>query len=122
MQDDSSSVKQEAINFLGAHIRSNPTLAVSYFDILAECLNNSAQFVKKAAVKIIWEACVAAEDSPKAVEACQLILQKAHEAEDAGQDEAVKFVHNLWIAPGDAGDVGHTSKSSFLTSRSALPH
>ena len=117
-QDDSPSVRLESINFLGAFIRNSKELAVTYFDILAATLKDSSIAVRKTALKIIWEACVIAKDSPKTVEACHLILTRSHDTGDASQDVAVKFVHTLWFSPttdaGTSNSQDHVSYCSLV--------
>ena len=108
-------MRQESLSLLGAHLKRSKELAVSCFDLLATCLKDSSPAVRKAALKIIWEACVVAKDCPKTVEACHLILQRAHENEDASANVAVKFIHSLWFSPySEAGQLAvrpHTDVS-----------
>ncbi len=57
-QDDAASVRQSAVDLLGSHIGGQQELALVYFDTLAAASRDASTSVRKAAVKILWEACI----------------------------------------------------------------
>ena len=54
--------------------------------------------VRKAAVRILWEACIRVPSFPKASEACVAVLQRVADSEESIQDLVGKVFHGLWFA------------------------
>ena len=54
--------------------------------------------VRKAAVRILWEACIQVELFPKASEACVAVLHRVADSEESIQDLVGKVFHGLWFA------------------------
>ena len=77
-------------------------MADTYFDILAASTKDLSVGVRKAAIKILWEACVLAPQYPRSAEACCLILLRASDNEEGIQDLVSKFLHGLWLSPNGA--------------------
>lgn len=99
MQDDAPVVRLEAINLLGKYIRGSKDLEIAYYDIVAASLGDSSISVRKAALKLMWDAYVIAPESGKANEACQLVLQLASDNQDLNCDMVVKLIRDLWFCP-----------------------
>ena len=92
-------VRLEAMNLLGKYIRGSKDLEIAYYDIVAASLGDSSVSVRKAALRLMWDAYVIAPESGKANEACQLILQLASDNQDLNSDMVVKLVRELWFCP-----------------------
>ena len=92
-------MRLEAINLLGKYIRGSKDLEIAYYDIVAASLGDSSVSVRKAALRLMWEAYVIAPESGKANEACQLILQLASDSQDLNCDMVVKLIRDLWFCP-----------------------
>ncbi len=54
--------------------------------------------VRKAAVRILWEACIRVPSFPKASEACVAVLHRVADSEESIQDLVGKVFHGLWFA------------------------
>lgn len=54
--------------------------------------------VRKAAVRILWEACIQVAAFPKASEACVAVLHRVADSEESIQDLVGKVFHGLWFA------------------------
>ena len=54
--------------------------------------------VRKAAVRILWEACIRVPDFPRAAEACVAVLHRVADSEESIQDLVGKVFHGLWFA------------------------
>ena len=65
--------------------------------------------VRKAAVRILWEACIRVSDFPKASEACVAVLHRVADSEESIQDLVGKVFHGLWFASKREGQyLSHT--------------
>jgi len=89
-------VRLEALTLLGNFVKGS-NVGVTYFDKVAASLKDTAPSVRKAAIKIIFEAFVVAPDSPKASEACQIVLQLASDSQDHNRELVVTFIRDLWF-------------------------
>jgi hypothetical protein len=96
LQDDSPNVRLEALTWLGNIVKGSNDGA-TFFDKVKSSLTDTAPSVRKAAIKIIFEAFVAAPDSPKASEACQLLVQLASDSQDHNSELVVTFIRELWF-------------------------
>lgn len=54
--------------------------------------------VRKAAVRILWEACIRVPSFPKASEACVAVLHRVADGEESIQDLVGRVFHGLWFA------------------------
>lgn len=76
-------------------------LEAAYFDVVAAALNDTAVSVRKAALKLMWDAYVMDPTSGKANDACQYVLQLATDKQDLNCDMVVRLIRDLWFAPSD---------------------
>lgn len=107
MQDESPNVRLEALTLLGNFVK-NSTIGAAYFDEVASSLKDTAPSVRKAGIKILFEAFVTAPDSPKASEACQIVLQLASDSQDHNRELVVSYIRDLWFT-----SQGSPATSSF---------
>jgi len=96
LQDDSPNVRLEALTLLGNFVK-NSTIGAVYFEKVAASLKDTAPSVRKAAIKILFEAFVVGPDPPKATEACQIILQMASDSQDHNRELVVTYFRGLWF-------------------------
>ena len=59
--------------------------------------------VRKAAVRILWEACIRVPDFSRAAEACVAVLNRVADSEESIQDLVGKVFHGLWFASKQEG-------------------
>ena len=59
--------------------------------------------VRKAAVRILWEACIAPPGFARASEACVAVLHRVGDAEESIHDLVSKVFHGLWFAATSGG-------------------
>lgn len=100
---------------LGAHITDSRDLKDAYFDILASATKDQSVGVRKAALKIVWEAYMATTACMKAGEACGLLLQHVADPEESIQDQVAKYFHGFWFCADHS-----LGKSSILQNHSQL--
>ncbi|CAK0782901.1 hypothetical protein CVIRNUC_006096 [Coccomyxa viridis] len=98
LKDEAASVRQAAVDLLGNHIGARRDLAMSYFDTLVSASRDTSTSVRKAAVRILWEACIRVPDFPRAAEACVAVLHRVADSEESIQDLVGKVFHGLWFA------------------------
>ena len=60
--------------------------------------------VRKAALRILWEACIRLPAFPRASEACVALLQRVADAEESIHELVSKVFHGLWFTSGRAGE------------------
>ena len=53
--------------------------------------------VRKAAVRILWEACIRVPSFPKASEACVAVLHRVADSEESIHDLVGRVFHGLWF-------------------------
>jgi hypothetical protein len=75
--------------------------------------------VRKAAVRILWEACIQVAAFPKASEACVAVLHRVADSEESIQDLVGKVFHGLWFASRSEG-MGRPYACYSLPVQSAL--
>ena len=63
--------------------------------------------VRKAAVRILWEACIQVPNFPKASEACVAVLNRVIDSEESIQDLVGKVFHGLWFTSKREGELSH---------------
>ncbi|CAD7704601.1 unnamed protein product [Ostreobium quekettii] len=100
LQDDSTMVREAAVDLLGRYIGTSQDLALAYFDLLCSASKDSGTSVRKRALKILWECCVQPQGFPRATEACVHILQRAGDPEEAVQSMVTKVFGTLWFGNG----------------------
>ncbi len=59
--------------------------------------------MRKAAVRILWEACIARPGFARASEACVAVLHRVGDAEESIHDLVAKVFHGLWFAASSGG-------------------
>lgn len=99
LQDDAPGVRLEAINVLGKYIRGSKDLELTYYNVVADSLADTAVSVRKTALMLLWDVYVMDPESGKATDACRLILQLASDNQDLNRDMVVKLIKELWFIP-----------------------
>ena len=101
-------MRLEAINLLGKYIKGMKELEAAYFDVVAAALGDPSVSVRKAALKLMWDAYVMEPTSGKANDACQFILQLASDSQDLNSDMVTKLIRDLWLAPVGGKPLSHS--------------
>ncbi|KAK9795206.1 hypothetical protein WJX73_010305 [Symbiochloris irregularis] len=110
LKDDAPSVRQAVVDVLGSNIGLDAQLASAYFDVVRAASADPFPSVRRAAIKILWESCIAQPGFERANEACVAVLRRVGDSEDSIQDLVGKVFHSLWFA--DAGANGNTQTTT----------
>lgn len=92
-------------------------LSTSRRGLQNELMNKCSEQVRKAAVRILWEACIRVEGFPKAAEACVAVLQRVADNEGSIHELVAKVFHGLWFA---TTIEGKSVASMFLVTQTLL--
>jgi len=102
-QDEAASVRQAAVDVLGAHLAAEPGLAAAYFDTLVAASRDASTSVRKAALRTLWEACIRPPGFARAAQACCAVLHRGRDAEESIQELVGQVFQGLWFASGARG-------------------
>ncbi|PSC68988.1 nipped-B B isoform X2 [Micractinium conductrix] len=99
LQDEAISVREAAVSLLGRHVGHSQALALRLFPTLARASTDPGTSVRKAAIKILWDACIRQPGFPRATDACKHVLMRSADQEESIQDMVAKVFHSLWFTP-----------------------
>ena len=102
-QDEAASVRQAAVDLLGAHLAAQPELAATYFDTLVAASRDGATSVRRAAVRTLWDACIRPPGAARGAEACCAVLHRGGDPEESIGDLVAHIFHDLWFASAAKG-------------------
>lgn len=106
-QDEAASVRQAAVDLLGAHLTAEPRLAAAYFDTLVSASRDASTSVRKAAMRTLWEACIKPPGFARAAEACCAVLHRGADPEESIQELVAQVFQGLWFASTARGALSH---------------
>lgn len=106
-QDEAASVRQAAVDLLGAHLAAEPGLAATYFDTLVSASRDASTSVRKAAMRTLWEACIKPPGFARAAEACCAVLHRGADPEESIQELVAQVFQGLWFASTARGALSH---------------
>ncbi|KAK9845361.1 hypothetical protein WJX81_004388 [Elliptochloris bilobata] len=124
LDDEAASVRQAAVDLLGAHLAAQPDLAAAYFNVLVAASCDSATSVRKAAVRTLWEVCIRPPGSPRAAEACCAVLNRGGDPEESIQELVAQVFQGLWFATAGKGGAQRSAaeRASQLAAVSAAAY
>ncbi|XP_035292163.1 nipped-B-like protein A isoform X4 [Anguilla anguilla] len=98
LMDNSTSVREAAVELLGRFVLSRPQLTEQYYDMLIERILDTGISVRKRVIKILRDICLEQPTFPKITEMCVKMIRRVND------EEGIKKLVNetfqkLWFTP-----------------------
>ncbi|XP_072228076.1 nipped-B-like protein B isoform X8 [Leuresthes tenuis] len=98
LMDNSTSVREAAVELLGRFVLSRPELIEQYYDMLIERILDTGISVRKRVIKILRDICLEQPDFHKITEMCVRMIRRVND------EEGIKKLVNetfqkLWFSP-----------------------
>ncbi|XP_013871460.1 nipped-B-like protein B isoform X2 [Austrofundulus limnaeus] len=98
LMDNSTSVREAAVELLGRFVLSRPELIEQYYDMLIERILDTGISVRKRVIKILRDICLEQPDFHKITEMCVKMIRRVND------EEGIKKLVNetfqkLWFSP-----------------------
>ncbi|KAJ8262648.1 hypothetical protein COCON_G00151050 [Conger conger] len=98
LMDNSTSVREAAVELLGRFVLSRPQLTEQYYDMLIERILDTGISVRKRVIKILRDICLEQPAFPKITEMCVKMIRRVND------EEGIKKLVNetfqkLWFTP-----------------------
>ncbi|XP_076613509.1 nipped-B-like protein B isoform X3 [Chaetodon auriga] len=103
LMDNSTSVREAAVELLGRFVLSRPQLIEQYYDMLIERILDTGISVRKRVIKILRDICLEQPDFHKITEMCVKMIRRVND------EEGIKKLVNetfqkLWFTPSPSHD------------------
>uniref|UniRef100_A0AAX7V7Q7 Nipped-B protein n=1 Tax=Astatotilapia calliptera TaxID=8154 RepID=A0AAX7V7Q7_ASTCA len=103
LMDNSTSVREAAVELLGRFVLSRPELIEQYYDMLIERILDTGISVRKRVIKIMRDICLEQPDFHKITEMCVKMIRRVND------EEGIKKLVNetfqkLWFSPTPSHD------------------
>ncbi|XP_041825130.1 nipped-B-like protein B [Melanotaenia boesemani] len=103
LMDNSTSVREAAVELLGRFVLSRPELIEQYYDMLIERILDTGISVRKRVIKILRDICLEHPDFHKITEMCVKMIRRVND------EEGIKKLVNetfqkLWFSPTPSHD------------------
>ncbi|KAM8961304.1 nipped-B-like protein isoform 2-T2 [Pelodytes ibericus] len=103
LMDNSTSVREAAVELLGRFVLCRPQLAEQYYDMLIERILDTGISVRKRVIKILRDICLEQPTFPKITEMCVKMIRRVND------EEGIKKLVNetfqkLWFTPTPQND------------------
>ncbi|XP_069028403.1 nipped-B-like protein B isoform X2 [Embiotoca jacksoni] len=103
LMDNSTSVREAAVELLGRFVLSRPELIEQYYDMLIERILDTGISVRKRVIKILRDICLEQPDFHKITEMCVKMIRRVND------EEGIKKLVNetfqkLWFSPTPSHD------------------
>uniref|UniRef100_A0A3Q1J4Q2 Nipped-B protein n=1 Tax=Anabas testudineus TaxID=64144 RepID=A0A3Q1J4Q2_ANATE len=103
LMDNSTSVREAAVELLGRFVLSRPQLIEQYYDMLVERILDTGISVRKRVIKILRDICLEQPDFHKITEMCVKMIRRVND------EEGIKKLVNetfqkLWFTPTPSHD------------------
>ncbi|XP_059830018.1 nipped-B-like protein isoform X2 [Hypanus sabinus] len=115
LMDNSTSVREAAVELLGRFVLSRPQLTEQYYDMLIERILDTGISVRKRVIKILRDICIEQPTFSKVTEMCVRMIRRVND------EEGIKKLVNetfqkLWFTPTPSHDAeGMTRKILNVT-------
>ncbi|XP_066458515.1 nipped-B-like protein isoform X2 [Eleutherodactylus coqui] len=115
LMDNSTSVREAAVELLGRFVLCRPQLAEQYYEMLVERILDTGISVRKRVIKILRDICLEQPTFPKITEMCVKMIRRVND------EEGIKKLVNetfqkLWFTPTPQNDkVAMTRKILNIT-------
>jgi len=113
--DQSTLVREAAVDLVGRFVLSRPELTLQYYDMLSERILDTGVSVRKRVIKIMKDICVMQPDFPKTSEICVKIIRRI------GDEEGIKVQANIAIAVYQQSLPVPSMCAPYLVCRPSLP-
>lgn len=100
--DQSTLVREAAVDLVGRFVLSRPELTSQYYEMLNERILDTGVSVRKRVIKILRDICVLQPEFPKVNEICIRIIRRITDEEGIKQLVTSVF-RDLWFAPTPEG-------------------
>uniref|UniRef100_A0A8D0GLK0 Nipped-B protein n=1 Tax=Sphenodon punctatus TaxID=8508 RepID=A0A8D0GLK0_SPHPU len=98
LMDNSTSVREAAVELLGRFVLCRPQLAEQYYDMLIERILDTGISVRKRVIKILRDICIEQPTFPKITEMCVKMIRRVNDEE--GIKKLVnETLQKLWFTP-----------------------
>ncbi|KAG8180025.1 hypothetical protein JTE90_026629 [Oedothorax gibbosus] len=96
--DQSTSVREAAIDLLGKFILIRPELISQYYEMLTDRILDTGVSVRKRVIKILKDICLEQPDFPKTSEICVKIIRRVND-EDGIKKLVGEVFQTMWFTP-----------------------
>ncbi|XP_055932716.1 nipped-B-like protein A, partial [Argiope bruennichi] len=96
--DQSTSVREAAVDLLGKFILIRPELINQYYEMLTERILDTGVSVRKRVIKILKDICLEQPDFPKTSELCVKIIRRVND-EDGIKKLVGEVFQSMWFTP-----------------------
>ncbi|XP_013793614.1 nipped-B-like protein A [Limulus polyphemus] len=96
--DQSTSVREAAVDLVGRFILIRPELTHKYYDMLTDRILDTGVSVRKRVIKILKDVCLEQPDFPKIPEICVKMIRRVNDEEGIKKLVGEVF-QNMWFTP-----------------------
>lgn len=96
--DQSTSVREAAVDLLGKFILIRPELINQYYEMLTDRILDTGVSVRKRVIKILKDICLEQPDFPKTSEICVKIIRRVND-EDGIKKLVGEVFQSMWFTP-----------------------
>ncbi|GIY52104.1 nipped-B-like protein [Caerostris darwini] len=96
--DQSTSVREAAVDLLGKFILIRPELINQYYEMLTDRILDTGVSVRKRVIKILKDICLEQPDFPKTSELCVKIIRRVND-EDGIKKLVGEVFQSMWFTP-----------------------
>ncbi|CAL8128684.1 unnamed protein product [Orchesella dallaii] len=116
--DQSTSVREAAVDLVGKYVLSCPNLIDKYYDKLSERILDTGVSVRKRVIKILRDICIQLPNFQKIPEICVKLIRRVND-EEGVRKLVMQVFQNMWFTPvrssDDNGNERLLSKVSNIT-------
>ncbi|XP_050313224.1 nipped-B-like protein isoform X2 [Anthonomus grandis grandis] len=96
--DQSTSVREAAVDLIGKFILRRPELIHKYYEILSPRILDTGVSVRKRVIKILKDICVECPEFPKIPEICVKMIRRIND-EEGIRKLVMEVFQNMWFSP-----------------------
>ncbi|XP_030756621.1 nipped-B protein [Sitophilus oryzae] len=96
--DQSTSVREAAVDLIGKFILRRPELIHKYYEILSPRILDTGVSVRKRVIKILKDICVECPEFPKIPEICVKMIRRIND-EEGIRKLVMEVFQNMWFTP-----------------------
>lgn len=96
--DQSTSVREAAVDLVGKFILIRPELTSQYYEMLTDRILDTGVSVRKRVIKILKDVCLEQPDFPKTPEICVKIIRRVND-EDGIKKLVGEVFQSMWFTP-----------------------
>ena len=119
--DNSSAVRDAAVDLIGKYMVDSPKFAADYFQKIADRIADTGLGVRKRVIKLLKSYYSVTEDRSARIDICSRVVLRMFDEDDTVKDLAVKTIEELWFAPPSAPKTAAISQDKTeLTTKVAI--